>query len=194
MKKNSTSQPARARRSLWLARLSRRSFSEEGSFKGRRLGEGGFFNLRVLIGVFLVLAGIFFALLGFGTFSNVSAQLNLDPDEQQAGQMKIIRAAHSDLSPPLRDQPLLWPQERQEREPHVHPRLPIEHHDRPDPVIQSSFGQQLMATLAIPAPIRQWAGVGEGECGKPCEGAPPDTNGAVGKAQYVQMVNEGLQV
>src|SRR4029077_18942257 len=48
--------------------------------------------------------------------------------------------------------------------------------------------------LAIPVPTRQWAGVGEVDCGKPCEGAPPDTNGAVGKTQYVQMVNDGLQV
>ena len=27
-----------------------------------------------------------------------------------------------------------------------------------------------------------------------CNCAPPDTNGAVGLAQYVQMVNEGYQV
>ena len=74
--------------------------------------------------------------------------------------MKVIPAAHSDLSPPLRDQPVVWPQAGEKREPHVHPRIPIRHHDRPDPVIQSSFSQQLMTTLAIPAPIRQWAGVG----------------------------------
>ncbi len=79
--------------------------------------------------------------------------------------MKVIRAVHSDLSPPLRAQPVVWPVERQERERHVNPRLPIRHHDRPDPVIQSSFWQQQMTTLAIPAPIRQWAGVGEFDCG-----------------------------
>ena len=73
-------------------------------------------------------------------------------------------------------------------------RIPIRHHDRPDPVIQSSFSQQLMTSLAIPVPIRQWAGMGEGDCGQPCEGPPPDTNGAVGKTQYVQMVNDALQV
>src|SRR5262245_1240613 len=108
--------------------------------------------------------------------------------------MKVIRAVHSDLSPPLRDQPVVWPQERQEREQHVNPRLPIRHHDRPDPVIQSSFEQQLMTTFAIPGPIRQWAGIAEGGCGPECVGDPPDTNGAVGKTQYLQMVNNGLQV
>src|SRR5947199_1019273 len=39
----------------------------------RSLGEGGFFNLRVLIGLFVVLAGVFLALAGFGTFSAVTA-------------------------------------------------------------------------------------------------------------------------
>ena len=52
MKKNSTNQCTPARRSL---------------------REGGFFNLRVLIGLFVVLAGVFLALLGFGTFSAITA-------------------------------------------------------------------------------------------------------------------------
>ena len=56
MKKNSTPQSACARRSL---------------------GEGGFFNLRVLIGLFVVLAGVFLALLSFGTFSVQAQQYNI---------------------------------------------------------------------------------------------------------------------
>ena len=71
--------------------------------------------------------------------------------------------------------------------------MPIEHKDAPDPVIQNSFWQPLSALPSVPAPIRQWAGMS-----KPCVGCsvgnPPDTNGAVGKAQYVEMVNVGLQV
>src|SRR6266568_1018286 len=63
MKKKSASQSAPARRSPWLAVV----------FKRRRLGEGGFFNLRVLIGLFIVLAGVFLALAGFGTFSGITA-------------------------------------------------------------------------------------------------------------------------
>ena len=39
----------------------------------RSVREGGFFNLRVLIGLFVVLAGVFLALLGFGTFSAITA-------------------------------------------------------------------------------------------------------------------------
>jgi hypothetical protein len=92
-----------------------------------------------------------------------------------------------------------WPQAREKREAHVNPKLAIKHHDRPDPVIQSSFWQQ-MTTLAIPAPIRQWEGITGDDCnpfipnGCKTVGVPPDTNGAVGKTQYVQMVNQALQV
>jgi len=189
MKKKSTSKSAPARRSL---------------------GEGGFFNSRVLVGLFVMLAGILLALLGFGTFSNASAQANVgstnspgqaeDTIGQQVGQMMVIPAVHNDLSRPLRDQPVVWRQAPEERERHVNPRLPIRHHDRPDPVIQSSFSQQLMTSLVIPAPIRQWAGIAGGMCNlfvpsrRLTCGVPPDTNGAVGKTQYVEMVNVALQV
>jgi hypothetical protein len=53
MKKNSTSESAPARRCP---------------------GEGGFFNLRVLIGLLVFLAGVFLALLGFGVFSAQAQQ------------------------------------------------------------------------------------------------------------------------
>ena len=161
--------------------------------KKKSTSKSAFLNLRVLIGLFMVLAAVFLALLGLGTFSNASAQANPAANAQQGvGQMIVIPAVHSDLSPPLRDQPVVWPEAGEKREPHVHPKIPIRHHDRPDPVIQSSFWQQLMTTLAIPAPTRQWAGMDE-ECDG-CQGVPPDTNGAVGKTQYVEMVNDALQV
>src|SRR5438552_18790208 len=52
MKKNSTSQSTPARHSF---------------------SEGGFFNLRVLIGLCVVLAGVFLALLGLGAFTVITA-------------------------------------------------------------------------------------------------------------------------
>jgi hypothetical protein len=68
MKKKSTSQPVRhilgeggsapARRSPWLAVVSRR----------RRLGEGGFFKLRVLLASVFCVAGAFIALGGAGLY------------------------------------------------------------------------------------------------------------------------------
>jgi hypothetical protein len=203
MKKKSTSQLVRhslgedgsvpARRSPWLAVVSRR----------RRLGECGFFNLRVLIGLLVVLAGVLLALLGFGAFSNASAQANVgstkmpaqtqEPLGQQIGQITVIPAVHSDLSPPLREQPVERPQAEEEREPPVNPGIPFRYKGAPDPVIQSSFSQTLITPPAIAAPVHTWAGIS-----KPCNGCtlgiPPDTNGAVGKTQYVEMVNDALQV
>ena len=41
--------------------------------KKKSASKSAFFNLRVLIGLFLVLAGVFLALLGFGTFSAITA-------------------------------------------------------------------------------------------------------------------------
>jgi S-layer homology domain len=38
--------------------------------------EGGFLNLRVLFGLFVMLAGVFLALVSLGTFSSVSAETN----------------------------------------------------------------------------------------------------------------------
>src|SRR5438876_770650 len=48
------------------------------------LGEGGFFSLRLLIGLFIVLAGVLMALLGFGAFSahaqqNYSVTTSIEP-------------------------------------------------------------------------------------------------------------------
>jgi hypothetical protein len=172
--------------------------------KKKSISTSAFFNLRVLIGLFVMLAGILLALLGFSTFLNASAQANVgsttsagkgqEPKAQQVGQMMVIPAVHSDLSRPLREQPVVWPQRVQKHEANLNPKIPIKHKDGADPVIQSSFWQPLMKTPAIPAPIQQWAGMGEGDCGTPCLGVPPDPNGAGGKTQYVQMVNEGLQV
>jgi hypothetical protein len=57
------------------SQLDRRSFSTRCSFMQRLVSEGGFLNLRVLFGLFVMLAGVFLAALGgFGTFSSVFAQ------------------------------------------------------------------------------------------------------------------------
>src|SRR5207249_1609311 len=41
--------------------------------KKKSASRSAFFNLRVLIGLFVVLTGVFLALLGFGTFSGITA-------------------------------------------------------------------------------------------------------------------------
>src|SRR5207249_5177694 len=127
---------------------------------------------------------------------NASAQANAtqpqEPKAQQVGQTTVIRAVHSDLSGPLREQPLIWPPMQTEHEANLNPKIPHEHQDGPDQVIQSSFWQRMINTPAIPGPVLSWAGIPFP--GVSCNCAPPDTDGEVGKTQYVQMVNEGLQV
>src|SRR6266480_8110291 len=41
--------------------------------KKKSTSQSAFFNVRVLIGLFVVLTGVFLALLGFGTFSGLTA-------------------------------------------------------------------------------------------------------------------------
>src|SRR5436305_12509742 len=41
--------------------------------KNKSTSQSAFLNLRVLIGLFIVLAGVFLALIGFGTFSGLTA-------------------------------------------------------------------------------------------------------------------------
>lgn len=161
--------------------------------KKKSTSESAFFNLRVLVGLVVALAGLFIALLGFGAFSNASAEANATPKAQQFGETTVIHALHSDLSRPLRDQPLAWPpMEAEEHEANLNPKIPLQHQDGPDPVIQSGFWRTLIGLPAIPSPILQWDGIPFP--GVSCNCAPPDTNGEVGKTQYVQIVNKGLQV
>ena len=114
------------------------------------------------------------------------------PDTEQFGQTTVIHAWHSDLSRPLREQPMIWPPIEAEHEANPNPKIPLQHQDGPDPVIQNSFWQRMINTPSIPSPILSWNGIIYPGVG--CNCAPPDPDGEVGKTQYVQMVNEGLQV
>jgi hypothetical protein len=162
--------------------------------KKKSTSQSAFFNLRSLIGLLVVLAGVFLALLGFGTFSNASAQAQgQKPAQEQIGLTTVFHALRSDLSRPLREQPLEWPprESGEEHEANLNPKIPHQHVDAPDPVIQT-FVQRLITSPSIPGPVLTWAGIPFP--GVVCNCAPPDTNGDVGNTQYVQIVNEGVQV
>ena len=74
---------------------------------------------------------------------------------------------------------------------HVIPVLPLGNHhtnkNRSDTAVQSKLPAPKM-----PDPLLQFEGIDFP--GVNCNCAPPDTNGEVGSTQYVQIVNEGLQV
>src|SRR6476659_6093122 len=117
--------------------------------------QSAFFNLRVLLALIFCFAGVFMALVSFGAFLNVSAQANTSQESkaQQFGQTTVIPALHSDLSRPLREQPLIWPPMETEHEANLNPKIPHQHEDGPDSVIQNSFWQRMINTPAIPGPV-----------------------------------------
>ncbi|MEO5950955.1 MAG: hypothetical protein ABIQ44_00630, partial [Chloroflexia bacterium] len=63
--------------------------------------------------------------------------------------------------------------------------------DEVDTVVQRDFGL-VDGITTIPSPLINFEGIDFP--GVSCNCAPPDTNGEVGATQYVQMVNEGVQV
>src|SRR4029079_3267509 len=171
------------------------------AMKKKSTSQSALFNLNILIGLFVVLGGIFLALLALGTFSNAFAQTKATRAQarelkaQQPGQTIVIPASHADASRPLREQHLEWPPHEklgQEHEANLNLKIPHKHQDGPDPVVQDSFFQRLVNTPGAPGPILAWDGIPF--AGVTCNCAPPDTNGQVGKTQYVQTVNEGIQV
>src|SRR5262245_20371814 len=95
-------------------------------------------------------------------------------------------SSKNDVSPPLREIPPkvgLQPRHLQ-REPEG---MPSEVRTQFDPVVQKS-----LAPEAMPSPVLNFDGVPFP--GVSCNCAPPDTDGEVGSTQYVQMVNEAIQV
>ncbi|MCB9131715.1 MAG: hypothetical protein H6647_12395 [Anaerolineales bacterium] len=142
--------------------------------------------------VVLVLASL---ISGFGQSLPASAQgvppvsANIRGVPSQSSGWIVGRSVRNDTSPALRNitpHPVK-PKEGEEEEANLNPPVPSSHRDMPDPVVQRTLSPN-----AMPAPILNFDGIPFP--GVACNCAPPDTNGEVGATQYVQMVNEGIQV
>jgi hypothetical protein len=133
-----------------------------------------------------VVSARFLALCGCGVFSITSAFA------LSSSRMQATASYHNDVSRPLRE---LAAEDRpgvhQEREAAENPKIPNSHVDSSDQVVEKGSLLRFFAPN-IPAPILNFDGIPFPGVG--CNCAPPDTNGAVGLTQYVQMVNEGYQV
>ncbi len=142
----------------------------------RSLSEGGFFKLRVALGVLLC-----FAAIAFVVFAQPrSVQSGNSQPIFQAQYRGLSQVVKFDISPPLRDmKPLPWPQctksENEEQGPI--PLGPV------GPVVPDKAVQRLIGKIAIPGPIISFDG-NSNLCG--C--SPPDPNGAVGPNHVVTMV------
>src|SRR6266481_7363200 len=163
MKKKSASQSAPARRSL---------------------GEGGFFKLRLLIGVLLCFGAVTIVLLAQPR-TPLGQSGNTQPivQAQYRGVMQVVKF---DISPPLRSmKPLPWKnctlRENEEQGPI--PAGPV------GPVVADPVVQRVLGKIGIPAPIITFDG-NSNLCG--C--SPPDPNGAVGPNHVVTMSNLHFQI
>jgi len=152
----------------------------------RRLSEGGFFKLRVLVSVLLCFAAIALVLFAFG---KASAQ------QRPPAQQPVIRAQYRgvmpvvkfDISPPLRSiKPIRAPEFelRENEEQGPIPLKPV------GPVVRDPVVQRVLGKIGIPAPIISFDGASSlcGGC------APPDPNGAVGPNHVVTMDNVHFEV
>src|SRR5437016_4726817 len=163
--------------------------------KKKSTSKSAFFNLRVLIASVLCLFVVFVALIGFGLYPG--APLVAQPSQQQTQQWQphwvVVHSSHNDVSAPLRKM-ATWPLPPARGAEHEGPKnpktgIPRASGSRPDTVVQNQLMKNLLGSIipglnfdGIPFP------------GVNCNCAPPDTNGEVGLTQYVQIVNEGLQV
>ncbi len=105
----------------------------------------------------------------------------------EVGPVEVSGAVQSDVSAPVRDLEGLAPSADTDKEKKEKPlRLipPVGPGAASDAAVQTVSGPLVGTTTGL-----GFAGVGNGDYGFSDRYAPPDTNGAVGKTQYVQWVN-----
>jgi subtilisin-like proprotein convertase family protein len=144
-----------------------------------------FVGRRFLVSFSLGLVAVSFALLTFARDPQAVKPKN-------AVQFHGVASYHNDTSAPARELAKL-PAKSFEHESNRNPKIPSRHLDSPDPVVQSRHVRAIDAlTLNIPSTILNFDGIPYP--GVNCSCHPPDTDGYIGKTQYVQIVNEGYQV
>src|SRR5262249_43176880 len=152
----------------------------------RSVGEGGFFNLRLLLGVLLCFAGITIVLLAQPR--PPSAQPGNSQPMVRAEFRGVLPVVKFDISPPLRNIKPVPVKEctRSEDEDREIMRPPGA---RLGPVVPDPVVQRVLGKIGIPAPIISFDG-NSNLCG--C--SPPDPNGAVGPNHVVTMANLHFQI
>src|ERR1051325_1673206 len=113
-------------------------------------------------------------------------------NQDQKANVTVGASVRNDTSPPLRNMKQTKVGKKVEHEANENPKVPTNHIDSADPVVQGPESVMAFAGLNVPSPILNFDGIVYP--GVACNCAPPDTNGEVGATQYVQMVNEGYQV
>jgi hypothetical protein len=161
--------------------------------KKNLLSKAGIFNPRVVLAFALCSVAVSLAVFSVtaaptrrGKIRSTSTASVLKPE--------VINSAANAVSPAARDLPIAASIGQHEVEPNLPPVKTL----HPVPLGYADTAAQTVASLlAMPAPLNTFEGQGSvdsggGAAGCLCE--PPDTNGAVGPTQYVQMVNSVFSV
>jgi hypothetical protein len=157
--------------------------------KKKSNSQSAFLNLRVFIGLFIALAGVFLALLGAGAFSSATAQgTSQNPDSQSSDNIVYAVPAGETVYPePFYGDVRFLPQVPQSSH-YYRPEFP-------EPFAYKSLLPQEVTTPEpniplgpMPPPIRNFAGLTY------TGWVPPDTNGDVGFNHYIQAVNDWFAI
>ncbi len=175
--------------------------------KKKSASQSAFFNLRVLIGLFVVLAGVFLALFGMGAFSsafaqgkgtknNLSTTNQASPGTQAPNVVQMIGPVRLDQD--LRRLPYAPPKpEFEERVLTRHPHgtgatgAPAGYGTSGLPYVQQLLQNVWRPAPAIPSPLLTFEG---GAAAQFCACAPPDSDGDVGPNHYVEAINVAFKV
>src|SRR5205809_7548594 len=174
--------------------------------KKKSASQSAFFNLRILIGLFIVLAGVFLALLGFGAFSSVFAQgkgsqnnssttNQASPGTQTPDVIRMVGPVRLDQD--LRSLPYI-PQKPREEERRLTRYVPLNTGQTSVPSRDAISGLKYVQALLknlwrptpnMPGPLFTFEGIGD-TCG--CQ--PSDSEGDVGPNHYIEAINETFDI
>src|SRR5438876_9798799 len=155
--------------------------------------KSGIFSPRIFSAFILVTVGVSFGVFSFAA-PKPAARKNTT-ESAPAFQPTVIQSIFNDVSSAARDLPIAASIGQHE----VEPTLPPVKAKHPVPAtFVDQAAQTLAALLAMPATLGTFEGQGSVDSGggsaAGCLCLPPDTNGAVGPTQYVQMVNSVFSV
>ena len=166
--------------------------------KRKSTSQSAFFNLRVLIGLFVFLSGVFLALLSFGFFSSAKAQSPKTGNANArtvavAGALTpvVAKSFNGDVRN-LRPVPAKE-DERDWEESLILPPLPVGPENR---TAQLPPAVPIVA-VPMPTPIQNFEGLARLDVvtgGQVGFGFPPDTNGEVGLNHYILAVNTAYAI
>src|SRR6266404_1620102 len=178
--------------------------------KKKSASQLAFFNLRVLIGLFVFLTGVFLALFGMGAFSsafaqgkgtknNLSTANQASPGTQAPNVVQMVGPVRLDQD--LRRLPYVPPKPEFEervltRYPHGTGRTGATGAPAGYGTSGPAYVQQLLKNLwqpapTMPPPLLTFEG---GAAAQFCACAPPDSDGDVGPNHYVEAINVAFKV